>query len=123
MPNVAHCVANFVGVSDESPILAQIRFVRPRRAAGCAAALDRRAEAQGASPTWHHGVSKFGDLKYPADFKQFDYVNPKAPKGGGASSIALGTFDNFNPAVAGVKGTLVFGIDLVFNTLTGVLAR
>ena len=29
-----------------------------------------------------HGISGFGDLKYPADFKQFDYVNPTAPKGG-----------------------------------------
>ena len=23
-----------------------------------------------------HGISAFGDLKYPADFKHFDYVNP-----------------------------------------------
>ena len=73
--------------------------------------------AQGASPMWRHGVSKFGGLKYLADFKQFDYVNAKAPKGGEATAIALGTFDNFNPAVAGVKGTLVFGIDLIYNTL------
>ena len=29
-----------------------------------------------------HGMSVFGDLKYPADFKHFDYVNPDAPKGG-----------------------------------------
>ena len=29
-----------------------------------------------------HGLSTFGDLKYPADFKAFDYVNPDAPKGG-----------------------------------------
>jgi microcin C transport system substrate-binding protein len=29
-----------------------------------------------------HGLSAFGDLKYPADFKHFDYVNPDAPKGG-----------------------------------------
>ena len=29
-----------------------------------------------------HGISAFGDLKYPADFKQFDYVNANAPKGG-----------------------------------------
>jgi microcin C transport system substrate-binding protein len=76
-----------------------------------------RAEAQDAKSVWRHGVAKFGDLKYPGDFKQFDYVNAKAPKGGAASSIALGTFDNFNPAVAGVKGTLVFGIDLIFNSL------
>jgi microcin C transport system substrate-binding protein len=29
-----------------------------------------------------HGISAFGDLKYAPDFKQFDYVNPNAPKGG-----------------------------------------
>jgi len=75
------------------------------------------AAAQGASPVWRHGVAKFGELKYPSGFKQFDYVNAKAPKGGDASSIALGSFDNFNSAVAGVKGTLGFGIDLLHNTL------
>ena len=29
-----------------------------------------------------HGLSAFGELKYPADFKHFDWVNPDAPKGG-----------------------------------------
>ena len=29
-----------------------------------------------------HGLSIFGDLKYPRDFAHFDYVNPQAPKGG-----------------------------------------
>ena len=38
------------------------------------------AEA-GESPE-RHGISAFGDLKYPANFQQFDYVNPEAPKGG-----------------------------------------
>jgi microcin C transport system substrate-binding protein len=76
-----------------------------------------RAEAQGSSPAWRHGVAKFGELKYPNGFRHFDYVNPKAPKGGAASQIALGTFDNFNMVTAGVKGTLVLGIDLVYDTL------
>ena len=34
-----------------------------------------------------HGISAFGDLKYPADFKHFDYVNPDAPKGGLFSQV------------------------------------
>ena len=38
----------------------------------------------------------FGDVKYPADFKRFDYVNPDAPKGGVVRLFELGTFDNFN---------------------------
>ena len=29
-----------------------------------------------------HGLSAFGELKYPADFKHFEWVNPDAPKGG-----------------------------------------
>ena len=40
------------------------------------------ADAQPSEPAWRHGLSLFGDLKYPADFKRFDYVNPDAPKGG-----------------------------------------
>ena len=34
-----------------------------------------------------HGMSAFGDLKYPPDFKHFDYVNPNAPKGGSFSYL------------------------------------
>ncbi|MEK1888082.1 MAG: extracellular solute-binding protein [Phyllobacterium sp.] len=29
-----------------------------------------------------HGLSAFGELKYAKDFKNFDYANPDAPKGG-----------------------------------------
>ena len=51
----------------------------------------------------------FGDVKYPADFKRFDYVNPDAPKGGVVRMFELGTFDNFNIVVQGVKGSLAGG--------------
>tara|TARA_R110002110_G_scaffold227724_2_gene443172 strand:+ start:177 stop:2105 length:1929 start_codon:yes stop_codon:yes gene_type:complete len=44
-----------------------------------------------------HGYSFFGDLKYPADYPHFDYVNPDAPKGGEISISTLGTFDSMNP--------------------------
>ena len=73
--------------------------------------------AQMVSSAWYHGVSPFGDLKYPSGFKQFDYVNAKAPKGGAARQIALGTYDNFNIVVDGVKGTLALGLDLNYDTL------
>ncbi len=63
-------------------------------------------------------MSLFGDLKYPAGFKQFDYVNANAPKGGAARQIAYGTFDNFNSVVSGVKGSLAAGIDLIYDTLS-----
>ena len=66
---------------------------------------------------WRHGLSLFGDIKYPSDFKRFDYVNPDAPKGGAARQIALGTFDNFNIAVAGVKGSIAPAVELIYETL------
>ena len=43
-----------------------------------------------------HGISTFGNLKYPADFKHLDYVNPDAPKGGEIAEWAYGTFDSVN---------------------------
>jgi microcin C transport system substrate-binding protein len=67
--------------------------------------------------TWRHGTSLYGDLKYPPDFKQFDYVNAAAPKTGAARQVAYGTFDNFNAVVAGVKGSLAAGINLIYDTL------
>jgi len=74
-----------------------------------------RANAQ--EKTWRHGLSLFGELKYPPGFARFDYVNPNAPKGGAVRQIAFGTYDNFNMVVAGVKGSLAIGIDLVSDTL------
>ncbi len=54
-----------------------------------------------------HGISTFGDLKYPADFQHLDYVNPEAPKGGEISEWTLGNFDSMNPfSVKGVGGAL-----------------
>ena len=53
--------------------------------------------ADGHDPiTVSHGYSFFGDLKYPADFKYLDYINPDAPKGGEISQWGFGTFDSFN---------------------------
>ncbi len=73
------------------------------------------ARAQGQK--WRHGLSLFGDLKYPEGFKNFDYVNVRAPKAGAARMIAFGTFDNFNMVTGGVKGSLVGGIDQIYDTL------
>jgi microcin C transport system substrate-binding protein len=75
------------------------------------------AEDQKTTPSWRHGLSLFGDLKYPAGFERFDYVTANAPKGGTARQIALGTYDNFNVVVAGVKGALVIGIEFIYDTL------
>jgi microcin C transport system substrate-binding protein len=77
------------------------------------------AEAQTAAgePAWRHALSLFGDIKYPVDFKRFDYVNPDAPKGGVARTISIGTFDNFNIAVMGVKGSIAPAALMINETL------
>jgi microcin C transport system substrate-binding protein len=75
------------------------------------------AQAQEQNPAWRHGVSLFGDLKYPAGFERFDYVNPNAPKGGIVREISIGAYDNFNMVVAGVKGALAGSIPLIYDTL------
>jgi microcin C transport system substrate-binding protein len=69
------------------------------------------------SGQWRHGLSLFGDLKYPRHFPHFDYVTPQAPKAGTVRRGVTGTFDNFNMAVDGVKGVLAVGIELSYETL------
>jgi microcin C transport system substrate-binding protein len=78
-----------------------------------------QAPAQEKTPerVWRHGVTLLGDLKYPPDFKRFDYVNPNAPKGGTVRLTGFGTFDNFNLVVARVKGTIALGIAGIYDTL------
>ena len=76
------------------------------------------AQAQAAEPAWKHALSLFGEVKYPAGFKRFDYVNPDAPKGGTVRQIAVGTFDNFNLTVAGVKGSLAGAVQFIYESLT-----
>ena len=65
-----------------------------------------------------HGLSAFGDLKYPADFQHFDYVNPDAPKGGRMATIGTGsvlTFSSFNPFI--LKDDPAQGLELLFDSL------
>ncbi len=62
-----------------------------------------RAQAE----TESHGLSSFGDLKYPADFRHFDYVNPAAPKGGTFVHTAASWAFNQNPTTFNTMNTLV----------------
>jgi microcin C transport system substrate-binding protein len=78
-------------------------------------AFSTSATAQ--TQNWKHALSLFGDVKYPAGFKNFDYVNPQAPQGGMVRQVAFGTFDNFNTVIAGVKGNVAAGTELVTETL------
>jgi microcin C transport system substrate-binding protein len=76
------------------------------------------AQTNSDTRTWKHGLSLFGEPKYPASFKNFEYVNAAAPQGGMVRQIAFGTFDNFNVVVSGVKGSLANGLELVNEALT-----
>jgi microcin C transport system substrate-binding protein len=65
-----------------------------------------------------HGLALYGEPKYGPDFKNFDYANPNAPKGGTfvKSNEAYLTFDTFNPYT--VKGASVQGLELLlYDTL------
>jgi microcin C transport system substrate-binding protein len=86
-------------------------------AAGIPAVEPAYAQSGTSEPIWRHALSLFGDIKYPADFKRFDYVNPDAPTGGVARQILIGTFDNFNVTVAGVKGSLASAVALIYEAL------
>lgn len=62
-----------------------------------------------------HGIAMHGELKYKAGFPHFDYVNPKAPKGGELRRASIGTFDSFNPFI--VKGNPADGLGGLYDTL------
>lgn len=62
-----------------------------------------------------HGIAMHGDLKYPANFKQFDYVNPDAPKGGEVRLGTEGTFDSFNSFIT--KGNPAAGLGFLYENL------
>jgi microcin C transport system substrate-binding protein len=93
-----------------------IPFRLPRRrflAFGSAAAvsplLPRPIFAKSPTDQPLHGLSAFGDLKYPPDFKHFDYVNPDAPKGGVFNFSPSYWFFNQSP--------------LTFNTLNSFIRK
>ncbi|MGB8104027.1 MAG: extracellular solute-binding protein [Pseudolabrys sp.] len=87
-------------------------------ALGILGAASPIGRASGETQMWRHALSLFGDIKYPEGFKHFDYVNPNAPQGGTLRQSALGTFDNFNTVVSGVKGSIAIGTELYTETLT-----
>jgi microcin C transport system substrate-binding protein len=70
-----------------------------------------------------HGISAFGDLKYPPGFRHFDYVDPNAPKGGLFSQIGPNrqfnqnflTFNSLNSYI--LKGDAAQGMQFTFATL------
>ena len=73
-----------------------------------------------ATPGWAaHAYSLWGDIKYPPGFAHFDYVNPKAPKGGelvAVSNLRVSTFDKYNPFT--IKGSVpAYLSEMLFESL------
>ena len=71
------------------------------------------------SSSWaEHGYALWGDLKYPANFTQFDYVNGQAPKRGElrlVSNLRVSTFDKYNPFT--IKGSApAYLSDMLFDS-------
>src|SRR5215204_4685257 len=87
-----------------------------------------RSAAADNGGTEMHGMSVFGDLKYPVDFKHFDYVNPDAPKGGLFSQVGANkqynqnflTFNSLNSYI--LKGDAAQGMELTFANLMAAAA-
>ncbi len=77
------------------------------------------------APVWAaHGYAIWGDLRYPAGFTHFEYVNPQAPKGGElrlVSNLRTSTFDKYNPFT--LRGSApAYLSNLMFDSLlTGAL--
>jgi microcin C transport system substrate-binding protein len=62
-----------------------------------------------------HGLSVFGDLAEPNDFKAFGYVRADAPRGGSIAQEMYGTFNSLNAYI--LRGDSAFGLGLCFDSL------
>ncbi len=106
---------------NNAPLLPRRDFLGLAGAAAAAPLLPAFAASPTGKPL--HGLSPFGDLKYPADFKHFDYANPDAPKGGvfnfsipnwifNQSPLTFNTLNSFTP-----KGDGPPRMEMCFNAL------
>jgi microcin C transport system substrate-binding protein len=68
-----------------------------------------------ADDQFRHGISTFGDLKYPKNFTHFNYVNENAPKGGNVKFGAEGGFNNLNQFI--LKGIAPSGLAYLYDSL------
>ena len=77
-----------------------------------------------------YSTSLEADPIYPPDFKQWNYVNPNAPKGGELRGWTLGTFDSVNPFISagrpagcGCVESLMTGNADEHSTMYGLIAE
>ena len=84
--------------------------------AAAAIALALLAPAAEAAETRKlHALSLVGEPKYGPDFKQLDYADPTAPKGGTLRLSSFGGFDTLNPFI--IKGNAADGLGRLFESL------
>jgi microcin C transport system substrate-binding protein len=70
-------------------------------------------------PIYQHGISLLHELKYPSDFKHFEYANPDASKGGELKLSTTNYIQNFG----GVPGTGVPNAQGIGRTVDRLLVR
>jgi microcin C transport system substrate-binding protein len=107
--------------SQPRPGLDRRAVVAGAGALGVAAVLT--AAGSRAADVESHGLSTFGDLQLPPDFRHLPYVNPNAPKGGTLSlqikqTVGNQNFDTFNTLhIYVLKGDGAAGMPGTFDTL------
>ncbi len=63
-----------------------------------------------------YALAMHGDVKYPANFRHFEYADPNAVRGGDVRFAAIGSFDSFNGFI--LRAQAAAGIGLINDTLT-----
>ena len=72
--------------------------------------------AESETVTISHAIAMHGAVKYPANFKGFDYTSDKAIIGGTLRRGLQGNFDSLNGFIS--KGTPAYKLDLIYDSLT-----
>ena len=88
-------------------------MVKGRVALAAGVAWWAMAGAADAAPS--HCLTLYGECKYKPGFAHFDYVNPRAPKGGEVKLAEVGTFDTLNPFI--LKGVKAPGVQTLYESL------
>lgn len=91
------------------------KTLRNRCLQGCGALLLSLAGLAMAEPKY--AITLYDEpAKYPADFTNFSWVNPDAPKGGVLRLAGVGGFDSLNPFIP--RGNSADQLSLIYDSLT-----
>ncbi len=81
----------------------------------CLLIFTSESNASNTENEFKHGISIFGELKYPKNFAHLNYVNPNAPKGGEIKFAVEGGFNSLNSFI--LKGIPAEGLGYIFDSL------